>query len=368
MSLRVLFPFIGDTVGGSHISSWQLIWSLPEFDVEPVILLHQGDGYHARWLNDQGARWHVADLPVLYAGCRLDINILKNVKGVLEARRILKDLNIDLVHGNDGRINYAWSFWSRLSGVPLVWHQRSRWSWSRMSRLALPFAKGVISISQFVASGAPVIKRPHVTIYNPIAVQHRDRRQCAKNLRKELGLANDVKLIGCFGNPRRSKRPDTVVEMSTILQRQAYFKFKVLWFGNDQDGILDNLLNTAESTCPIQRIPFRSDVLGAMAGCDTLLASAENDAFGRSLVEAMTVDTPVVASNSGGHKEIIKHGVNGLLFPVGDAEYCAKLIIQLLDDDDLKKQLVHSGRNMAKRFDPKRHANQVANFYRQLLA
>ena len=147
MGLRVLFPFIGDSVGGSHISAWQLIQTLPKLEIEPVILLHMRDGDHARWLQNQGADWIVVNLPVLRPGLRFNINLWRLLGGISISRKLLKDLRIDLVHGNDGRINYAWSFWSKMAGVPMVWHQRTQCSESLQMRLALPFANGMISIS-----------------------------------------------------------------------------------------------------------------------------------------------------------------------------------------------------------------------------
>lgn len=368
MALRVLFPFIGDTVGGSHISAWQLICALQELGVEPVILLHIGDGQHACWLHDQGAEWTVANLPVLRAGPRFDKNIWNALKGTFLSRKLLKDLRIDLVHGNDGRVNYAWSLWSRFSKVPMVWHQRTQWSNSIQMRLALPFTHGVISISKFVASMSPKIKKPHEIIYNPILAQQKhDRKQCGKSLRDELGLADDVRLIGCFGNARRLKRPDTVVNMANILKDLIICKFHVLWFGNDRDGYLDKLLRNYGSHLPVSTLPFRSDVSTAMAGCDIVVTASECDAFGRTLLEAMAVGTPVVATDFGGHKEIIEHEYNGLFFPVGDAHACADSIARLLSDENLQERLASSGRKTVKNFMPINHAMQIIDFYAKIL-
>ena len=38
-----------------------------------------------------------------------------------------------------------------------------------------------------------------------------------------------------------------------------------------------------------------------------------NEGFGRVIVEAMLNKTLVVATNGGGHDEIIKHGTNGII-------------------------------------------------------
>lgn len=368
MSLRVLFPFIGDTVGGSHVSAWQLVNALPEFGVEPIVLLHIGDGYHASWLREQGGEWRVASLPILRADRRIDVNVWRILRGVYPAGKLLKEWHIDLVHGNDGRVNRAWAPWARVAGIPMVWHQRVRWTDSRQVRCSLPFTAGVVSISKYVAGGAPVFSVPHRTIYNPVAWQKRDRHACAKALRAELGLADDVVIIGCFANAQQWKRPDTVVALDSLLAQHRPGKVRVIWFGNDRDGILGRLIAKAGPECSVSLLPFRSDVLSAMAACDVLLAASESEPFGRTLVEAMVVGVPVVASDAGGHREIIEHGVNGLLFPVGDAHACFASIRKLLADEKLRDRLVVNGQQTARHFSPERHAAAVADFYREIMA
>lgn len=365
--IRILFPFIGDTVGGSHVSSWQLVCALREMDVEPVILLHQGNGKLESWLRDKGAEWRTLPLPILRADRRIDINAWKKLRGLWPAGKLLKDWNIDLVHGNDGRINRAWAVWTRFAGVPMVWHQRVRWTASKQVRMTMPFASSVISISKFVAKGAPPIKAPHAVIYNPVARKDRDKTECARRLRGELGVPENTLLIGCFGNAQAVKRPDTVIQAASILADQMQQPFRVVWFGDDREGLLEDLLNKAGSACPMIRLPFRSDVMSAVAGCDVVVASSERDAFGRTLVEAMSVGVPVVASSAGGHLEIVKHEQNGLLFPVGDAQACADSIVRLLREHDLRQSLIDRGWQTTNQFDPANHARKVLYLYRQLL-
>ena len=53
--ITVCFPFIGDGLGGSHISAVKLIAHLdPDLLVTPVVALHVGDGPLAAYLADKG--------------------------------------------------------------------------------------------------------------------------------------------------------------------------------------------------------------------------------------------------------------------------------------------------------------------------
>lgn len=62
-------------------------------------------------------------------------------------------------------------------------------------------------------------------------------------------------------------------------------------------------------------------------------------------LEAMAMGRPVVASNIGGHRELLRDGETGLLFPPGDASSLAQTIGQLLDDQPLREKLASQGRD-----------------------
>ena len=60
--------------------------------------------------------------------------------------------------------------------------------------------------------------------------------------------------------------------------------------------------------------------------------------MGRTIIESMLVKTPVLASDSGAHPELIKDNINGFLFPIGSSsspEYMAhkfNTILSMSDD------------------------------------
>jgi len=55
----------------------------------------------------------------------------------------------------------------------------------------------------------------------------------------------------------------------------------------------------------------------------------------------------IVASDVGGHKELITHGLNGVLFPAGDSESLASSLKQLLDQE-ARRRLETEGVNWVK--------------------
>ena len=57
-------------------------------------------------------------------------------------------------------------------------------------------------------------------------------------------------------------------------------------------------------------------------------SSKKPESFGRSVAEALALNTPVVATNHGGVLDIIVEGEHGFFYRVGDAESLAKLILK----------------------------------------
>ena len=73
------------------------------------------------------------------------------------------------------------------------------------------------------------------------------------------------------------------------------------------------------------------------------MVPAIDEPFGRTLIEAMLIGTPVVATASGGNVEAIRDGRNGLLVPPEDAEALAIACRSLLSDAWRYREIADSG-------------------------
>lgn len=89
--------------------------------------------------------------------------------------------------------------------------------------------------------------------------------------------------------------------------------------------------------------------------------------FGIVALEAMATGTPVVASDTGGLREIITPGVDGLLFPSGHVVSLADNVIRVLSDSDLAARLRQSGRDLVQKvYDWKQVAQKTAQLYQRV--
>lgn len=89
------------------------------------------------------------------------------------------------------------------------------------------------------------------------------------------------------------------------------------------------------------------ELAGAVATADVMVFPSETDTLGLVLLESMAAGTPVVASDSGGVRELVAHGRTGLLFPARDAAAAAAGVSRLLADVTTRELIRVAGRRQA---------------------
>jgi glycosyltransferase involved in cell wall biosynthesis len=71
--------------------------------------------------------------------------------------------------------------------------------------------------------------------------------------------------------------------------------------------------------------------------------------MGRVLIEAMSAGVPVIGADVGGIPHIVKDGVNGYLFPKGDASALEERLRTLLEDPERAREMGAQGKDIARR-------------------
>jgi len=83
----------------------------------------------------------------------------------------------------------------------------------------------------------------------------------------------------------------------------------------------------------------RERVLELFRAADAAILSSSWENFPHTVVEALAVGTPVIATAIGGVAEIVNDGENGLLVPAGDAVALADAVRRFLADEPLRERL-----------------------------
>jgi glycosyltransferase involved in cell wall biosynthesis len=112
-----------------------------------------------------------------------------------------------------------------------------------------------------------------------------------------------------------------------------------------------------------QRNPFKY-----MAASTVLVLSSDCEGFGLVIPEAMACGTPVIASDCPfGPSEILTDGRDGFLFPSGDPQALAELLVKLLGDAALRQRLALAARQTVQRYEAKRVVQEYESVFERVL-
>jgi glycosyltransferase involved in cell wall biosynthesis len=116
----------------------------------------------------------------------------------------------------------------------------------------------------------------------------------------------------------------------------------------------------------VGNVPNLEEILGA---CDLFLLPSNAESFGMAALEAMACEVPVIATDSGGLPEVVRHGETGYLCEVGDVEGMSQHAIEILSDPAKWESMSELGAEDARaRFSLDAIVSQYEHLYRTSLA
>jgi glycosyltransferase involved in cell wall biosynthesis len=120
--------------------------------------------------------------------------------------------------------------------------------------------------------------------------------------------------------------------------------------------------------------PFRSrihwighveDIRPWYRAASILLLPSVNEPFGRVVVESMALGVPVVAMNSGGIPEIVRHGEDGVLVTHLNGSEIADACLWLLGDPSLREKMGQSCKERAEMFSLHEHVRKMVEVFEE---
>ena len=176
-----------------------------------------------------------------------------------------------------------------------------------------------------------------------------ERQAFSAKCRAEFGIPADAPVIGIVANLRKMKGHVTIVDaLPQMLARAPHLK--CLFIGEDlMGGEIQRYIHARGLEQAIILTGDRRDVPALLAALDVFLLPSLWEGLPTSIVEAMAMQTPVVASSVGGIPELVEHGVTGYLIPPQHPAALAEAVTHLLAHPELARQFGRAGYDRARR-------------------
>ena len=312
--MRVLFPFVADTFGGSHASTLALAEGLRQRGVTCTFAVqHRGRlALQAESLGFSVVRLPAKEPVGLGQGLRYR---LARARNTYRFGAWLTRQTVDIVHTQDLKMNLLWGEVCRRQVARHVWHQRMplpEIDWKR--RILI---KGMTVSDQRLFISNYVINTINTeTAFDPVLLKNPIGVPFERMPTRERTMSENA-IVGLIANYLPRKRFELLLDAAA----HGATPYSIRIAGKIPEAVQTALTQKVRDLGLSDRVTFDGpveDPVAWMDGIDVLVCPAVREAFGRTLIEGMARGCIVVASATGGHLEIVRPDETGLFFPPDD--------------------------------------------------
>ncbi len=224
------------------------------------------------------------------------------------------------------------------------------------------------SVLYFTANQEKIGKDKFFLIYNSVDSKRFSVSAPKADLRKKYGFSGNDFIVGTVGMLIPKKGHRFLIEAASSL-RGSIPGLKVLIIGDgEQKDTLEKLAGSYNLKDKVIFMGERQDVPELMKIMDIFVLPSLQEGFPMTILEAMYMGLPVIASDISGIPEIIENGENGLLVPPSDAGLLKEKIVALYNDADSRERY---GSNARKKIEsgymPVHYMSRLEGLYQSLL-
>jgi len=277
---------------------------------------------------------------------------------IVKLARLFREKKIDVVHSHNWQTYLYAVLGARLAGVPVVIHgehghdsQAPSWRRLELKRRVAGLVNHFVAVSADLARELIQVWRIRPERITPIAngvdmeIFRPDLDGMA--IRREFGLDARHRVILNVGGLRRVKDHPTLVRaLARLLPARP--ETRLIIVGSDfLRGLKEEIDRYCSDLGVADQVIFtgvRNDIPQILAACDVYVNSSTFEGMSNTILEAMAMAKPVVATDVGGNVELVIDGETGFLVPAGDDAAMASRIDGIFGDPALATSLGASGR------------------------
>ena len=172
------------------------------------------------------------------------------------------------------------------------------------------------------------------------------RRNGKPTLREEFQIDSDNYLLGQVARIDYDKDLLTFYRVAQVVI-QEFPKVKFVVVGDGYGDELDCAKKQVQKMKLTDKVIFtghRNDILDIYASLDIFLMTSLSEGMPNTVLEAMSMEIPIVSTAVGGVPELVSHGKTGYLTEVGDHKSLSTYVRKLLKDNKLRQEFASAGR------------------------
>ncbi|MCR9253616.1 MAG: glycosyltransferase [bacterium] len=205
------------------------------------------------------------------------------------------------------------------------------------------------------------------TIYSGIKLNRFENSVNEETLRSKYQLNQDSILIGNTSALADQKDYFTFLRVAknVINETESAYFFLV-----GEGKLKGEILSKIDSYGLQKRIFITgrlNNIPSVLKELNIFLMTSKTEGLGTSVLDAFASKLPVVSTNAGGLKELVKHYETGLIADVGDDIELAKHVMAFIKQGDLKSKVVTNAYEYVKSFSSKKTATQTLEVYKSIL-
>ena len=248
--------------------------------------------------------------------------------------------NYDIIHAHAAKAHTIAAFSKVFHKRPVVYTRRVDYPPKKnpLTELKYKLTDKVVAITEAVAK---VLKEELSLKEVPVIYSAVDKNLTQKvEINKVKNFRNEFKgkkIIGSVAALTEHKNIPNLIEAAKILLEKRNDLVFVVFGRGKLKSYLENLIKEKGLEGHFFLAGFKRDVYNYVKGFDVFVLPSDYEGLGSSLLIAMLLNVPVVATNVGGIPEVVKDGKTGLLVERGNPVKLADAILKLLDDQELRK-------------------------------
>ncbi len=240
-----------------------------------------------------------------------------------------------------------------------------------LEKITSHFAHRIIAVSnsakEFCVNQEGILAKKIQVIYNGIEVNTALEKKENLDLKKKFGLNGNI-IVGCVGRFVKIKGYEYLLYAAPEIVK--YFpdvKFILLGYG----PLKYKLKKLADALSISDRVVFLGpdiEVNDILSILDVYVLPSLSEGLSITLLEAMSIGIPVIATAAGGNSEVIIHDESGILISPRDYKALAGAVINLIGNNEKAKRLGNNGRlRVVELFNIKENVRKTELLYEELV-